>query len=158
MPMLFIGMPVFNGGKFIAGAMDSLIAQTFTDWTLLISDNCSTDNTRDICESYCSKDARIQYIKQDKNIGAIDNFKYLLEQANAPFFMWAAADDLWEKNFISVCIKGLQTIPDNGWAFTNIINIDTYGHTVREYPSFSRYTHADPVLNVTGFILDPEYL
>ena len=64
---LFIGMPVYNGGKFLRGAIETLLDQTFEDFTILISDNCSSDNTQVICEEFSSKDSRILYHRHERN-------------------------------------------------------------------------------------------
>jgi len=96
-----IGMPVYNGEKFICEALDSLLSQTFTEFELVISDNASTDNTQMICEDYARRDQRIRYIRQDGNMGAIANFQFVLEESKGNFFMWAAADDRWDKHWIA---------------------------------------------------------
>lgn len=155
MATLFIGMPVYNGEKYIDRAIESLINQTFSDWTLLISDNDSQDATAPICDSYCKKDERIHYLKQDRNIGALSNFKYLLQSCDAPFFMWAAADDEWNEQFAEACIDGLNK-QNADWAFTNIENIDTFGRCVREYKSFSNFAIDNPYLCITNYVLSPE--
>jgi len=72
--------------------------------------------------------------------------------------MWAAADDIWDKSFVEACINGLNLNPQAGWAFTNIVNIDSFGRVIREYPSFKRFIHYDQHLSITSFVLDPEYL
>ena len=102
-PQVSIGMPVFNGEKFICEALDSLLAQTFTDFELIISDNASTDGTEAICGEYAAKDSRIRYVRQAENLGPAANFKYVLDVAVGEYFMWAAADDLWAPNFIDKC-------------------------------------------------------
>ena len=108
-PAVSIGMPVYNGERYIREALDSLLAQTFKDFELIISDNCSTDGTSDICKEYTSRDSRVRFIRQDKNIGAIANFKFLLEQASGDFFMWAACDDYLENNnYLSVMVDKMQ--------------------------------------------------
>jgi glycosyltransferase involved in cell wall biosynthesis len=155
MATLFIGMPVYNGEKFIEPALESLIRQTFSDWTLLISDNDSQDATASICELYCRKDKRIHYVKQGENIGAINNFIFLLNSADAPFFMWAAADDEWGEQFVEVCINGMKE-RNADWAFTNLANIDTFGRIVREYKSFINFAVEDPYLCITNYVLSPE--
>ena len=99
-PKISIGMPVYNGEKYIREALDSLLAQTFTDFELIISDNASTDNTEKICREYMSIDNRISYFRQKKNLGALVNFKFVLEHAKSNLFMWAAYDDLWAPNFL----------------------------------------------------------
>ena len=72
-PKVSIGMPVYNGEGFIHKALDSVQAQTFSDFELIISDNASTDATAEICKEYERRDKRIQYIRQPKNMGALFN-------------------------------------------------------------------------------------
>jgi len=103
-PQVSIGMPVYNGAKFIREALDSLLAQTFTDFELIISDNASTDDTEAICWEYSKKDDRIRYVRQPSNRGVLDNFKFLLDNAIGEYFMWAAADDVWDKNWIKMLL------------------------------------------------------
>jgi len=99
-PKVSIGMPVHNGEKSIRKALDSLLAQTFSDFELIISDNCSTDATESICRQYASKDRRINYVRRNSNRGAHANFKYVLDAAAGEYFMWAAGDDCWGHHFI----------------------------------------------------------
>jgi glycosyltransferase involved in cell wall biosynthesis len=103
-PQVSIGMPVYNGEKFIREAIDSLLMQTFTDFELIISDNASTDSTKEICEEYAARDERIRYVRQQKNRGAGYNFKFIFDEAVADYFMWAAADDVWDKNWIEMLL------------------------------------------------------
>jgi len=99
-PKVSVGMPVFNGEKFIREALDSLLAQTFTDFELIISDNASTDKTEAICRKYAIKDKRIRYVRQSKNRGGVNNFKWVLDAAVGEYFMWAACDDKWSKTYL----------------------------------------------------------
>lgn len=99
-PTVSIGMPVYNGDKYIREALDSLLAQSFTDFELVISDNASTDDTQAICEEYARSDVRIRYVRQSENKGAFANFKFVLDEAIGEHFMWAAADDFWSPNWI----------------------------------------------------------
>lgn len=115
-PQVSIGMPVYNGAKFIREALDSLLAQTFTDFELTISDNASTDGTEAICREYAAKDQRIRYVRQPENLGAAANFRFVLDEAVGEYFMWAAADDLWVPNFIYKCQQMLTFDKDAGMA------------------------------------------
>ena len=99
-PTVCIGMPVYNGANYIHEALDSLLAQTFTDFELIISDNASTDDTQAICEEYERRDSRIRYVRQSENKGAAENFRVVLDCAKANLFMWAAFDDLWAPNYL----------------------------------------------------------
>ncbi len=124
-PKVSIGMPVYNGEPFIREALDSLLAQTFTDFELVISDNASTDDTEVICREYAAKDKRIRYVRQPENRGALPNFRFVLDEAVGEYFMWAAADDVWSLNWIETLLPiaeaysclaygTLQTIDANG--------------------------------------------
>lgn len=117
-PVVTIGMPVYNGETFIREALDSLLAQTFTDFELIISDNASTDGTDASCRKYAERDSRIRYIRQAENRGAVANFQFVLDEAVGKYFMWAAADDmLGTAETLSNLVKSLDdgfelAIPD----------------------------------------------
>ncbi len=108
-PAVGIGMPVYNGEKYLRAALDSLLAQTFTDFELIISDNASTDDTQTICEEYTLRDARIRYFRQPVNKGASWNFRFVLDQSGSEYFMWAAADDWRFPKFIGDAMSSYQT-------------------------------------------------
>lgn len=108
MKRLTIGLPVYNGAATIAAALDSLLGQTLTDFDLVISDNGSTDGTQEICEAYAAWDERLRYIRQPVNLGPQMNFRFVLFEAQTPYFMWAAADDLWAPTFAARNIAALE--------------------------------------------------
>ncbi|NHI94823.1 MAG: glycosyltransferase [Candidatus Lokiarchaeota archaeon] len=116
-------MPVFNGEKHLKSALDSLLSQSYKNFTLIISDNGSTDNTEKICRTYAQKDSRIRYYKNNKNIGAPNNFQKLLNMATTPYFMWAAHDDLWEPTFI---LENLNCLKKNNKAILVFCNFDYF--------------------------------
>lgn len=124
-PKISIGMPVYNGVKYIREALDSLLAQTFTDFELIISDNASTDATQSICEEYARRDPRIRYVRQAENKGALANFQFVLDQSRGEFFMWAAADDLWDRRWIETVYAYIR---DNKQVagFGELAHIDTH--------------------------------
>jgi len=99
-PKVSIGMPVYNGEKYIRDALESLLQQTYTNYELVVSDNASSDRTGEICQEYAGKDERISYFRQERNIGAAANFQFVLDHARANLFMWAAYDDEWKKNYL----------------------------------------------------------
>lgn len=111
-PQVSIGMPVYNGGPFLREALDSLLAQTFTDFELIISDNASTDSTKTICCEYAAKDARICYVRQPKNQGATANFQFVLDKSIGEYFMWAASDDIRSETYLELNIKFLRENPN----------------------------------------------
>jgi len=99
-PSLSIGMPVYNGAAFLNEALTALRGQTRDDFELIVSDNASTDDTPNIIAEHAAQDPRIRVIRQSENVGAINNFIATLDAAQAPFFMWAAADDTWSPDWV----------------------------------------------------------
>src|SRR6266508_180906 len=95
-PLVSIGMPVFNGQRFIRQALDSLLSMDYPNFELIISDNASTDGTAEICQDYAARDRRIRFYRNAKNEGAFGNFARVLALARGNYFMWAAHDDIWE--------------------------------------------------------------
>ncbi len=103
-----IGMPVFNGEKYIKNALDSIINQTYANFEVIISDNASTDGTSQICQDYALKDDRIRYYRNDKNIGAPKNYNKVFYLSNHEYFKWAAYDDVLAPEFLRKCINVLD--------------------------------------------------
>ena len=100
LPGISIGLPVYNGEKFLQKRIESILNQTFQDFEIIISDNASTDSTEEICLQIKNKDKRIQYHKQLHNIGGMSNFSFVLNKAKHEFFVWAAVDDEWHTEFL----------------------------------------------------------
>lgn len=105
---LSIGLPVFNGEEFILKRIKNILEQNFNDYELIISDNASEDNTQKICNEIEKTDNRIQYFKQEKNMGPLLNFGFVLSQSKGKYFVWAGVDDYWEKDFLKECINFLE--------------------------------------------------
>ena len=92
-PKITIGIPVYNGEDFLARSIESILAQTYGDFCLIISDNCSTDSTGEICKEFEKRDSRVRYQRNARNVGASENYNKLCREASSPYFKWAAADD-----------------------------------------------------------------
>jgi glycosyltransferase involved in cell wall biosynthesis len=108
-PKVSIGMPVYNGEKTIEKAIKSLLAQTFKDFELIISDNGSDDKTQDICKRFALQDKRICYVRQSKNIGLYKNYNFLINIAKGKYFMWAADDDWRSPEFLEANVFALES-------------------------------------------------
>ena len=91
-------MATYNGEKYIRQQLDSILSQTYNEFNLIISDDASSDNTVGILKEYENKDSRIKVFKQEKNLGVVENFEFLLKQVTTDFFMLADQDDIWEEN------------------------------------------------------------
>jgi glycosyltransferase involved in cell wall biosynthesis len=129
-PRVSIGMPVYNGERFLRQAIDSVLGQTYGDFELLISDNASTDGTEGICRAAAQRDARVRYDRRPVNVGAAPNYNGLVAVARGEFFKWAAHDDVLAPTFLERCVGLLDADPAAVLAFPKTRNIDADGTTL----------------------------
>src|SRR3982751_485615 len=101
-PKVSIGLPVYNGELHLALALDSILAQTYGDFEIVISDNGSTDGTESICRRYAAADPRIRYERNETNRGAAWNYNHVFELSRGEYFKWMAHDDLIEPNYLEI--------------------------------------------------------
>jgi glycosyltransferase involved in cell wall biosynthesis len=132
-PPLTIGLPVFNGENFLAESLNSLLAQTYADFELVISDNASTDRTAEICRDYAAGDKRIRYIRQSVNIGAAPNHVYVLQEARGTLFKYASHDDLYAPKLVERCVETLDDQPELILVHAYMGIVDERGETLRIY-------------------------
>jgi glycosyltransferase involved in cell wall biosynthesis len=104
-PLVSIGLPVYNGEHFIAHAIESLLAQDYNPIELIISDNASTDRTPEICREYAANDPRVQYHRNNTNLGVVKNFNRVFELSSGDFFMWAGDHDQRAPTYVSRCME-----------------------------------------------------
>jgi glycosyltransferase involved in cell wall biosynthesis len=172
MSTVAIGMPVWNGEAFLSQAIESILAQTYGDLELVISDNASTDGTSEICRTYAKQDARVRYIRQDANIGANPNHNEVFRRSSGRYFKWAAHDDILAPEFIQQCVRILDN--DEGAVLcspaTVLINedgspvrysaehnamVDSYGHKWPLTPERNRLLMSeDPADRFTAVLLN----
>lgn len=110
-PAVSIGMPAYNSAGTIRSALDSLLAQTFTDFELIVSDNASTDATWAIIEEYMQRDVRVRGIRQPHNIGANANYSAVFGAARGRWFKWASSNDWCAPTFLQCCVERLDAEP-----------------------------------------------
>jgi glycosyltransferase involved in cell wall biosynthesis len=132
-PRLTIGLPVYNGEKYLAESVDALLGQSYTDFELIISDNASTDGTADLCRRYVRQDSRVRYIRQPENIGLAPNHNVVVEQARGELFKWGANDDLYARELVGRCIDGLDEHPDVVLAHCWTAKVDGSGTVTEAY-------------------------
>ena len=125
-PQLSIGLPVYNGERFLPQALECLLAQTFGDFEILIGDNASTDRTEEICQDYVRRDQRLRYVRHERNLGAVANFNRVFHLTTAPLFKWAAHDDLHRETYLENCVRLLDEHPDTVLAHSNTLLIDEH--------------------------------
>ena len=110
-PKVSIGMPVRNGLPYLKEAIESLLAQTYGDFELIISDNASDDGTAEVCAGYARRDSRIRLLRNPENAGAAENYNRVFREARGRYFKWAAADDVCLPGFLESCVEVLERHP-----------------------------------------------
>ena len=131
-PSVSVGVPVRNGGRFIALTLQSLLAQTFEDFELIISDNASDDETESVCREFAARDSRVVYYRHEQNIGLARNYNFLIKNARGQYFKWAAADDIHEAEYLRRCVDVLQQDDSVVLAYGKAAFIDEHGQRLNE--------------------------
>ena len=136
LPRLTLGLPVYNGERYLAASLDALLAQTFTDFELIISDNGSTDQTGVIARRYELADPRVRYIHHCRNRGSSFNHNFVIGQARGEFFKWVSDDDLYAPDLLQRCIDALDSRPEITLAHAWTAFIDDAGLITKkvDYP------------------------
>jgi glycosyltransferase involved in cell wall biosynthesis len=110
--LVSVGLPVYNGARYLRETLDSLLAQTYPDYEIIISDNASEDETEAICREYAARDPRVRYHRAEQNMGPFWNYNRAYELARGEYFMWNAHDDLRDPRCLSLCVEALRQNPN----------------------------------------------
>jgi glycosyltransferase involved in cell wall biosynthesis len=129
-PKVSVVLPVYNGENFLAAAIDSILAQDFTDFELVIADNASTDHTAEICQRYANVDARVRYERNQHNIGMTGNFNKVIALARGEYIKIATHDDIIAPDFLQACVAVLDQCPDIILCYTDSKCIDASGQVI----------------------------
>ena len=126
-----VGIPAFNSDETIGQSIDSILAQSFRNLRLLISDNASEDNTGEECLKRVRRDSRVHYIRQTSNIGVFENYNELFLKCKSKYFKWQSSSDWCDKNFIESCVDALESNQDAVLAYTEVTLVDEAGNLER---------------------------
>jgi glycosyltransferase involved in cell wall biosynthesis len=132
-PKISIGIPVYNGDNYLEEAIQSLLAQTYRDFEVIITDNASTDRTQEICRKYEKTDQRIRYYRSETNVGCTANFNLVFKYAQGKYFKWAPHDDLYAPTFLEKLVEVLEQNPDVVLSYSRTSIIDAEGKIVKNY-------------------------
>lgn len=169
-PRVSIGLPVYNGERYLRNAIESNLSQTYKDFEMIISDNASTDGTKDICTEYASKDKRIRYYRFDTNLGAARNYNRVFELSEGEYFRWTTADDVCAPTHVEKCVETLDREPAVILCYPKTLLIDQYGNEIERFddnldlrhPSvidrFSRFQRNVSLCNVIYGLIRSEIL
>ncbi len=129
-----MGMPVYNGENYLRQAMESVLAQTYTDFELIVSDNASKDGTENICREYADRDHRIRYYRNEQNRGAAYNFNRVFELSTGEYFKWVAHDDVCMTTYLEKCVETLDESSDSViLSYPKVRVIDKSGEEVGQF-------------------------
>ncbi len=155
-PRITLGLPVYNGERYLRQAIDSILRQSYTDYVLLIADNCSIDGTEAICRQYAASDQRIVYHRHERNIGVGANFDFLFATSDSDFFKWCPHDDVVAPDYLQRCIAELDANADAVLCHTDTLMIDENGDVIADSPALPvGLTSHSPVRRFAGFLLRP---
>jgi glycosyltransferase involved in cell wall biosynthesis len=129
-PTVSIGMPVYNGAKYIRQAVESLLSQSFTDFQVLVCDDGSADETVAICRQYAAQDSRVRVLVNEQRLGGAKNFNHAFELSSGKYFMWAAQDDWFHSTYIEKCLAKLENSPNAVMALSEMVMVDESGRRV----------------------------
>jgi glycosyltransferase involved in cell wall biosynthesis len=118
---------VYNGERYLAQAIESILAQTFVDFELIICDNASTDRTESICRSFADRDPRVRYYRNPTNLGAAPNYNKCFEYARGEYVRWAAHDDFLGREYLERCVAALDANPDAVLCQSRTVVVDEEG-------------------------------
>ncbi len=119
-PKVSIGLPVYNGEKYLNKTLENLLGQSFLDIEIVISDDGSSDQTQEICKQFVNRDSRIRYFRQNNNFGMpVKNFRFVLDKALGEYFMFASHDDCWDQQYVEELVNMLDSDPNCSLAFSN---------------------------------------
>lgn len=158
-PVVSIGLPVYNSERFVAASIESLLAQSYGDFEVLISDNASTDGTEEIGRTFAASDRRITYRRNPENVGLVRNFRLALSRTSGRYLKWMAADDLLAPEWLELCVAALDS-SDAGLAATWMAPIDSDGLRLALEPEGNGYRAAYgewyPLVQPSADLGDPE--
>jgi len=144
-PRVTVGLPVYNSEEFLAWSLDSLLAQTYRDFVLVISDNASTDATADICLRYSRIDPRVRYFRNDINIGNPRNFNRVFALTQTPFLKWSTADDFWAPTFLERAMEVMESQPNVALCYPQAVLVDASGGNPQDYDDVLHLVQDDAV-------------
>ncbi len=126
-PVVGLGMPVYNGARYLPATLDSILAQTFADFELVICDNASTDETEQICRRYAAADPRVRYHRNASNVGAHPNYNRAFELSRGTYFKWTPYDDVLHPDYLTACVEALRETPEASVCQSHLSFIDGQG-------------------------------
>lgn len=157
-PRVSIGIPVFNGERFLGETLESILTQSYEDIEVIISDNASSDGTADICMAAAGRDSRVHYHRNPHNVGIAPNCNRTFALATGEYYKLADYDDLLAPEFVARCVEELERHPQAAVCFPRTRLIDDAGRLIRDFepPASACSPHAH--VRFRSLILEPDHI
>lgn len=143
-PLVTIGLPVYNSERYVEQSLKSLLAQTYRNFVLIISDNASTDGTAAICRRYEQADPRVKYYRNETNIGNPRNFNRIFDLTATPYLKWSTADDYWAPTFLERAMEVMERDPTIALCYPQAILVDADGQSPQNFDDVLHLMQNDP--------------
>ena len=130
--LVSVVMAAYNGGKYITQQIESILNQTYQNIELIVIDDCSTDNTRELVSEFCEKDARVNLVRSDHNKGVIETFQHGLKMARGEYIALSDQDDVFDPRKIEVLVKALESNRSADLVVSDLRLIDDDGDIISE--------------------------
>jgi glycosyltransferase involved in cell wall biosynthesis len=154
-PLVTVGLPVYNGERYLAESIESILGQTERSLRLVISDNASTDRTPEIVRDFAARDDRIVSLRAEANRGAAWNFNHVFAGCDTPYFKWAAADDVLAPTCVERLLEALrEASPGAVLAFPHTVVIDEESRKVGDYVDPLATSPDDPPHRRLGHVVE----
>jgi glycosyltransferase involved in cell wall biosynthesis len=145
MPPVSVGVPVYNGARYLPEALESVLSQSYGDFELVISDNASTDATEEICRDYVARDGRVRYHRVEKNRGIAWNFNRVVWLSQGRYFKWMSHDDRWHPELLARSVSVLdEGVPNCVLCYPRTVIIDEKGAISGSYEDGLDLRHPSP--------------
>jgi glycosyltransferase involved in cell wall biosynthesis len=145
-------MPVYNCEQYVAQAIESILAQSFQDFRLLISDNASTDGTPEICARYAALDSRVTCCRNDTNLGLSANFNLTFTRSDAKYFKWASGDDYCSMDLLQEACQILEADQTIVACYPKVVLVDAKGAELQTYADSLQLMDDDPVTRYVNVV------
>ena len=130
-PEISVLVPVRNGANFIEDVIKSVISQTFIDWTLIVKDNCSSDDTREIVRRYAGVDPRIVLVERDRDVGSCENYNSCVREVKTKYYLALSHDDyLYSQNALEKAYNILESHPSVPKVHSDMMFVDQYSQAI----------------------------
>ncbi|MFN3650784.1 MAG: glycosyltransferase family 2 protein [Armatimonadota bacterium] len=156
-PLVSIGVPVYNGARYLPGTLDRLLAQDYPHLEVVVSDNASTDETPAICERYARKDRRVRYSRAARNVGLVGNFNRAFELSRGELFMWNSVTDTRHPSCVRKCVERLLAHPDAVLCYSAAQALTQDGEPQGEVLREVRGQSPDPLVRLREAIGDVDH-